>query len=406
MHIYPRVWWVRVCSVFFAFGLASAAVVALAPQARAITIVDCAADPAALQPAIDVAPTGDTLEVTGTCVGNFVISRDLTLQGSGTLDGGGTGTVLTVSDGVSGGGPIATVIDLTITNGGGGTLTGLICGGRLTGGGIFNDGDLTLGGAATVTANTAQCAGGIFVDAFSLLTMNGSAAVSHNSPDGIGVDFFADVTLNGSSAVDSNAGEGIVAFARITMNDSSTISNNSEEGILDAESRVVMNDRSSVTGNGNSGIVIVIGRELTMNGHSSISGNTATFGGGINSGKWHHRVERPRFGQRQHRYEGRWWHLQHWPDYLERFGVGEWEHSGNELGGRLRWRNMERIRRHDFEWALVREGERRDRPGSRRRRSLPVRPWRDARTSDHTQRREDQGKQAERPCVRRGLCAV
>jgi hypothetical protein len=58
MHINPQVWWVRVCSVFFAFGLASAAVVALAPQARAITIVDCAGEPAALQPAIDAAPTG------------------------------------------------------------------------------------------------------------------------------------------------------------------------------------------------------------------------------------------------------------------------------------------------------------------------------------------------------------
>jgi predicted outer membrane repeat protein len=209
-----------------------------------------------------------------------VISRDLTLQGSGTLDGGGTGTVLTVSDGVFGEGPIATVIDLTITNGGGGTLTGLICGGRLTGGGIFNAGDLTLGGAATVTANTAQCAGGIFVDAGGVLTMNGSAAVSHNSPDGIVENFFGNVTLNGSSAVDSNTGLGIVAYSSVTMNDSSTVSNNSDRGIYD-RSVVVMNGRSSVTGNGNGGIYIEIGRSLTMNGYSSITGNTATFGGGI-----------------------------------------------------------------------------------------------------------------------------
>ena len=71
----------------------------VAPVAEARTrVVDCRHG-AHLQAAIDAARPGTTLLVRGTCVGNFVITKYLRLTGQGThptLDGGGTGTVVTV----------------------------------------------------------------------------------------------------------------------------------------------------------------------------------------------------------------------------------------------------------------------------------------------------------------------
>jgi nitrous oxidase accessory protein NosD len=79
------------------------------------------ADP--LGAAIAEAAPGDTLQVIGTCHGNFVIAKDLILQGrssaqhTDTLDGDASGPVLTVPLGVP---ADVTVSDLTVTGGGGG----------------------------------------------------------------------------------------------------------------------------------------------------------------------------------------------------------------------------------------------------------------------------------------------
>ncbi len=79
--------------------------VVAAPVAVARTkVVDCGHG-ASLQAAIDAARPGTTLEVHGTCRGNFVITKDLRLTGRGhrpTLDGGGSGTVVTVPPGPGG----------------------------------------------------------------------------------------------------------------------------------------------------------------------------------------------------------------------------------------------------------------------------------------------------------------
>ena len=45
------------------------------------TAVDCTTDPSALQPAINAAAAGQTLDITGTCIGTFTVSKDLTLEG-------------------------------------------------------------------------------------------------------------------------------------------------------------------------------------------------------------------------------------------------------------------------------------------------------------------------------------
>ena len=102
-----------------------------------------------LQAVISGAAAGDTIQITGTCAGNFGIDKNLTLAGvagtSATLDGNQAGRVLSIASGA------VTVTDLTITN-------GLVSGAGF-GGGIFNQGTLTLD-HATVTGNSILTTGG------------------------------------------------------------------------------------------------------------------------------------------------------------------------------------------------------------------------------------------------------
>src|SRR5437763_12452586 len=74
--------------------------------------------------AIAEAQPGDTVLVIGTCNGNFVIPKDLTLSGrpsdrqSDVINGGGSGAVLAIAGGTFPHPPISlTVRDLTITDG-------------------------------------------------------------------------------------------------------------------------------------------------------------------------------------------------------------------------------------------------------------------------------------------------
>jgi nitrous oxidase accessory protein NosD len=65
--------------------LATAAILGVGttlPASAAPIAVDCTADPAALQPAIDAANPGETLLISGTCIGTFSVSKDLTLKGT------------------------------------------------------------------------------------------------------------------------------------------------------------------------------------------------------------------------------------------------------------------------------------------------------------------------------------
>jgi predicted outer membrane repeat protein len=253
----------------------------------ATTLVDCSSDPSALQPAIDAAEPGDALEITGSCVGNFIIDRDLTLQGTGTLNGNGAGTVLQIDSGST-----VAIIDLTITNGVGSVENSLFL--VLSGGGIYNRGTLTLDGSTSVVGNSAVLGGGIFNDAGGSLSIGGSVTVTRNTASsgggGIFTNFFSGVTLKGSAAVTGNSaavGGGISNWDRTVMNESSTVAGNTADsggGIFD-RGHVAMNDSASVrdnaaTSNGG-GIDIVFGRSVTVNDSASLSGNSATHGGGI-----------------------------------------------------------------------------------------------------------------------------
>lgn len=99
--------------------------VAVAPTAGAATTVNCPAGN--LQAAINAAPAGSTINVSGTCTGNFVVNKNLRLVGPATLDGASNGTVIE-TDAAN-----VRLLNLTIQNGQG-----------EDGGGIANSGGLTL----------------------------------------------------------------------------------------------------------------------------------------------------------------------------------------------------------------------------------------------------------------------
>ncbi len=115
----------------------------VARQVRAATLTVCVSgcDYSSLETAVTAAAPGDILDLAGeTFSTNLVIGKSVTLQGeAGTiLDGGGSGRVISVTNGVE-----VSLLNLTVQNGS-----------ADDGGGIFNRGDLTLAGV-TVLNNTA-----------------------------------------------------------------------------------------------------------------------------------------------------------------------------------------------------------------------------------------------------------
>lgn len=138
---------------------------AIAAPSRGVQ-VDCVADSAALQPAINSAAAGSSLNIDGTCLGNFTINKDLTLSGPATLDAQSSGTTVTVPFGVT-----ATFNQITVT---GGTNSGIVNSGNLkmsrsavsgnsvvgNGGGIYNNAGNVLLNSTIISGNSATGNGG------------------------------------------------------------------------------------------------------------------------------------------------------------------------------------------------------------------------------------------------------
>jgi len=228
--------------------------------------VNCPADN--LQGAINAAPAGSTLLVSGTCTGNFYVNKDLTLSGPAILDGGGVpttyGTTLNVMAGT------VVLNDLVIRDGVG--IDSL-------GGGLWNSGRLTLN-RSTVTHNTAYGVGGIFN--MGQLTLNSSTVSYNTATDG-----------NAAGILNCGANPSFQAYGlctgspgSLTLN-RSTVSNNvggSLDGggiVNDAQAVMTLNfstvSDNTTAGNGggieNQGIATLVG--------STVSGNTGLSGGGI-----------------------------------------------------------------------------------------------------------------------------
>ena len=221
-----------------------------------------------LQGAVDVSSTGDTLLVSGTCVGKTSIrNTSLRLKGLSTaaqpdptLDGAGLSRVLYIKDAK------VTVRNLTITNG------------KATwGGGIKVDrgGRVVLEGTTSVSGNRAQLGGGVY------LVHDGSATMQDHA------------SIDGNLAKYRGAGMWINAYnegGSLRMRDSSSIVGNITRiagggGVYNEAGTIFMGAMSSVSGNSagyGAGIVITDGGAITLNGSASVTGNTAiNEGGGI-----------------------------------------------------------------------------------------------------------------------------
>ncbi len=170
-----------------------------APASAAPIHVNCPQDD--LAAALAAAPSGGTVQVSGTCTGNFTIDRNLTLAGAPTakLDGGGVGRTLLIF-----GFHDVQLRHLTITGGiddrGGGILFG---GGRLT-----LDHVRVSGNSATGVPNQGfGHGGGIDVSSPSFVTITNSTIANNH------------VTATGTAGRFADGG-GIYAEGQLTIVDS------------------------------------------------------------------------------------------------------------------------------------------------------------------------------------------
>ena len=229
--------------------------------------VDCKRDPGALAPAITAANPGAMLVIVGTCVGNFVIDKDLTLDGHGgnaRLDARGSGTVLLIL--YPGFAPPA--VNLTVG------ITGLTIAG--------GDAGIGIGEFTEVTLEDLKVAGnagnGLELGPRSFVTLHDSN-VSDNTGDGITNGGLAVLTVQ-NSTVSNNAGNGISNFAQgSSLLYDSTVSGNSGRGIQNLNAASLL-DNSTVRDNAGGGIYSD-GRSYLFVTRSRIVANTAAMGGGI-----------------------------------------------------------------------------------------------------------------------------
>ncbi len=225
-------------------------------------------------------------------LGGGILNRGiLTLDGSSSV-GGNTAT--------AGGGGISNPGTLILNDSSSVSGNQLLTSDGFKGGGIRNHGSLTLNDSASVNENIGAVFGGGIWNSGNV-ALNGSATVSHNRADhGAGISSGRgprSVILNDSSSITGNAavgnGGGIFHYGAgtVILNDSSSVSGNSAAhggglsvgGPHNARGRVTLNDGASVSDNEAvfEGGGVYNGIHLTLNGSSSVSGNSAARGGGI-----------------------------------------------------------------------------------------------------------------------------
>ncbi|HXJ67088.1 MAG TPA: choice-of-anchor Q domain-containing protein [Actinomycetota bacterium] len=239
------------CAVraFVVSALALATVPALVPGVAhaTTTAVDCGANPAALQSVITAATAGDTLNVTGHCIGNLTIDKNLTLQGDGStvLDGNGTGRSLDIP-----GSPTVDLSDLTVTGGN-----------NADGGGISIRSPS--GGPAHVTLTRVTVSGN---------TASGGLADGGGIHNASGALTMLDSTVMGNTATARIAeGGGIFNGGTLTLVDS-TVSGNTATGDINARGGGIASPQSG----GQPDITLI---------NSTISGNSAMGTGTVGSGR-------------------------------------------------------------------------------------------------------------------------
>jgi parallel beta-helix repeat protein len=250
----------------------------------------CAFD--TLQPAIDAADAGDTITICAGSYGeNITIDKDLTIIGAGDDGGGGTnltgtggGSVVTVGKGI-----IVALQDLRTSDGS--TPN--------EGGGITNQGTLSLTGC-TVTENTSTSDGGGIFNNGGTLTMT-DCTISGNRTDGNGgggiISFGGTLELNGCTITENTApgsnsdGGGIFLFGSTAVLTGCTVSGNAAGdiggGLLIIFGEVTLDAACRVTGNAanaddpeSGGGIYTTGATVTLASEEIVTGNTPDNCGG------------------------------------------------------------------------------------------------------------------------------
>ena len=258
-----------------------------------------------MQAAIDAAPT-DSPSTIRICAGKYTeritIPKNLTLVGDGAgiapatatiLDGDAAGTVVTINTGVT-----VTLQDLTVTDGRSSAGGGINNKGTLrlvrvsvtgnaapttfgNGGGILNAGTLSLAGVS-VTGNAADSLGGGIHNSRGTLTLEAGSSVTNNTANaGGGIYILKTPELNAIAQVVTLQADSTVA-GNTTGNYGGGIANNGGTLILQAGSSVTGNKGSG----GGGGIYNEGAGTTTLEAGSTVSNNTSIgttqfSGGGI-----------------------------------------------------------------------------------------------------------------------------
>lgn len=250
--------------------LAACLVGAAAPGLAATQVsVDCGAG-ADLQAAINAAPKGAILDISGPCVGTFTVGKNLVLRGvsGAVLDGHGGSPVLTVTAGT------VRATRLTVT--GGFAVDGTA--------GIKNSGTLTLV-RATVRDNVGEddVAG---IENLGTLIVRRSALIRDRSDNIGGIDNVGSATID-QTMIDHTGDIGIRNTGTLVLTDSTVshahstqdagIHNDGTATII--RSTIAQNDAFNGSGGG---IINAAGSTLTLL-ESTISGNVADESGEASS---------------------------------------------------------------------------------------------------------------------------
>ncbi len=262
-------------------------------QGDTTTVCSSGCDYTTIQAAISAAAPNDVINImAGTYVENVTVNKNLTLHGTGntTVDGNASGSVFDINAGV-----IATISDVTITNGYADSGGGINNQGTLTldnsviisnsvvnhGGGVYNNGGVATINNSMVVSNSSLNGGGLMNDHLGVMTVNNSTITDNRRANGGGINNNngSILTVN-TCTISSNRGSfvgGIYSFSPITVTNSTVYSNTSYGLRIWGDTLRLAN--TIVANNANDDCEAVVGGTIMTLGHNLDSDGSCGLGG-------------------------------------------------------------------------------------------------------------------------------